>query len=185
MLVRRLYCASCTLGVYSVYTPRRIVGTTFRQSETDNPKLHALSKIFEKILTLRQILKNATTPHEFQFAMRISAMMRTTETKYAASLPAALRTISILFFDQPRSHNLHFLRIVDSDCNALVCSDEMFCRAALFLPKTRLVVADCNLLFVIVLFPVSVLHRVFLSCLNHRKRELQMNLRPSFCSSVR
>ena len=49
---------------------------------------------------------------------------------------------------------------------------------ASFLPRIRLVVADifvkhCNLLFVIVLFPISVLHGVFLSCLNHQMRELQ------------
>ena len=93
------------------------------------------------------------------------------------------------FVDQQRSHNLHFLRIADSDFDAFVCSDELVCRGALFPPFSRVVVADslvrhCNLLFVIVLFPLSVLHEVFLSCLNHRMRELQVNLRPSFCSSV-
>ena len=31
---------------------------------------------------------------------------------------------------------------------------------------------------------MSALHKVFLSCLNHRMRELQMNIRPNFCSSV-
>ena len=69
-------------------------------------------------------------------------MMRTTKTKYAASLPAALYTISILFSDQQRSHNLHFIRITDSDFDAFVCSGELVCRAALFPPYTRLVVAD-------------------------------------------
>ena len=69
-------------------------------------------------------------------------MMRTTKTKYAAGLPAALRTISILFSDQQRSHNLHFLRTAASDFDAFVCFDELVCRAALFLPFTRLVVAD-------------------------------------------
>ena len=121
------------------------------------------------LTALRQILKNATTRNS-NFAMRSSAMMRTTKTKYAAGLPAALYTISILFSDQPRSHILHVLRIVDSDFDVFVCSDELVKRAALFRPLTCLVVADilvkhCNLLFVIVLFPTSVLHRVFLSCL--------------------
>ena len=120
-------------GVYSVYTPRRIVGTTFRQSET---------ACFKKSLTaLRQASKNATTMNS-NFAMRNSAMMRTTKTKYAAGFPAALCTISILFSDQQRSHNLHFLRIADSDFEPFVCSDEVVRRTALFPPYTRLVVAD-------------------------------------------
>ena len=63
-------------------------------------------------------------------------MMRTTKTKYAAGFPAALCTISILFSHQQRNDNLHFLRIADSDFDAFVC------RAALFPPYTRLVVAD-------------------------------------------
>ena len=71
-----------------------------------------------------------------------SAMMKTTKAKYAAGLPAALCTISILFSDQQRSHNLHSVRIADPDFDAFVCSDELVCRAALFLPYTRLVVAD-------------------------------------------
>ena len=123
------------------------------------------------------------------FAMKNSAMMRTTKTKYAAGFSAALCTISILFSDQEGSHNLHFLRVADTDFDAFVCSDGLVCRTALFPQFTRFVVADnlvrhCNLLFVIVLIPMSVLPTVFLSCLNHRMRELQMNLRPSLCSSV-
>ena len=50
-------------------------------------------------------------------------MMKSTKTKYAAGLPAALYTISIMFSDQPRSHNLHFLRIVDTDFDVFVSSD--------------------------------------------------------------
>ena len=69
-------------------------------------------------------------------------MMKTTETKYAAGLPAALCTMPILFSDQQHNHNLHFLRIADSDFDAFVCSDELVCRAALLPPYTRLVVAD-------------------------------------------
>ena len=63
-------------------------------------------------------------------------------------------------------------------------------RAASFLPHACLAVADIfvkhyNFLFVVVLFPISVLHRVFLSCLNHQTRELQVNSRrPSFGSSL-
>ena len=77
--------------VYSVYTPRRFVGTTFRQSET------ACSVKKKSLTALRQVLKNATTINS-NFAMRNSAMMRTTKTKYAAGLLAALCTTSILFF---------------------------------------------------------------------------------------
>ena len=47
-----------------------------------------------------------------------------------------------MFSDQQRNHYLHFLRIVDSDFDAFVCSDELVCRAALFPPFSRLVVAD-------------------------------------------
>ena len=61
---------------------------------------------------------------------------------YAAGFPAALCTISILFSDQQRCHNLHFLQIVDSDFDAILCSDELVCRTALFPSYTRLVVAD-------------------------------------------
>ena len=50
-------------------------------------------------------------------------MMRKTKTKYAAGLPAALCTISILFSDQQRSHILHVLQIVDSDFDAFVYLD--------------------------------------------------------------
>ena len=121
-------------GVHSVYTPRRIVGTTFRQSETACLKKMSLT-------ALRQALKNATTMIS-NFALRSSAMMRTTKTKYAASFHAAHCTISILFSDQQRSRNLHFLRIADSDFDALVCSDELVCRTALFPSYTRLEVAD-------------------------------------------
>ena len=142
----------------------------------------------KSLTALRQALNNATSMN-CNFAMRNSAMMKSTKMKYSAGLPAALCTNSILFSDQQRSHNLHVLRIADSDFDAFVCSDELVCRTALFPPCTCLVVADilvrhCNLHFVIVLLPMSVLHLVFLSCLNHRMRELQMNLRPSICSSV-
>ena len=37
--------------------------------------------------------------------------------------------------------NPHFLQIADSEFDAFVCSDELVCGAALFPPKTRLVVA--------------------------------------------
>ena len=110
-------------GVYSVYTSRRIVGTTFRQSET-------ACLIFFSLTALRQALKNATTMNS-NFAIRNSAMMRTTKTMYAAGFLAALCTISILFSDQQRNRNLHFLQIADSDFDAFVCSDELVCRAAL------------------------------------------------------
>ena len=116
-------------GVYSVYIPRRIVGTTFQQSETAS------------LTALRQALKNATTMNS-NFAMRNFSMMRTTKTKYAAGFLVALCTFSILFSDQQRSRNLHFLQIADSDFDAFVCSDDLVCRAALFLLYTRLVVAD-------------------------------------------
>ena len=117
----------------------------------------------KSLTALRQALKNATTMNS-NFAMRNSAMMRTTKTKYAAGFPAALCTISILFSDQQGSHNLHFLRIADSDFDAFVCSDELVCRTALFPPKTRLVVA--NILFWlrhnlgVVVAVVEVLHRL-------------------------
>ena len=93
------------------------------------------------LAALRQALKNATTMNS-NVAMRKSTMMKTMKTKCAAGFPAALCTISILFSDQQRSHNLHFLRIADSDVDAFVCSDELVCRAALFTPYTRLVAAD-------------------------------------------
>ena len=122
-------------GVCSVYTPRRIVGTTFRRSET--------ACFWERgwLTALHQASKNATTMNS-SFAMRIAAMMRTTKTKYAAGFPVALCTMSTLFSDQERSHNLHFLRIADSDFDAFVYSDELVCRTAVFPPHTRLVVAD-------------------------------------------
>ena len=67
----------------------------------------------------------------------------TTKTKYAGGLPAALCTISsILSSDQQRSHNLHILRIADSDFDVFVNLAGWVYRAALFLPFTRLVVAD-------------------------------------------
>ena len=97
------------------------------------------------LTALRQALKNATTMNS-NFAMRNRAMMRTTKTKYAAGFPAALCTISILFSDQQRSPNLHFLRVADSDFDAFVCSEELVYRAVLFQPSTRLVVADILLL---------------------------------------
>ena len=71
------------------------------------------------------------------FAMKNSAMMKTTKTKYAATFHAALCNISILFSDQQRSRILHFLRIAESDFDAFVYSDELVCRTALFPPYTR------------------------------------------------
>ena len=104
-----------------------------------NPKLHAFFCFQKKSVTaLRQALKNATTMNS-NFAMRNSAMMRTTKTKYAAGLLAALCTISV---NQQRSHNLHFLRIADSDFDVFVYWDKLVCTAFLFLPYTCLVVAD-------------------------------------------
>ena len=181
-------CASCMLWVCILCTPppRRMVGTAFRQSETRLSCMLCEVKIEKKnhSTALRQIWRNATTmTSSVKWNL---AMMKTTKTKYAAGLRAALYTISIVFSDQQRSHNLHVLRIVDTDFDVFVCSDGWVLRVVLFLPWIRLPVADilekhCNLLFVIVLFPISVLHRVFLSCLNHQMRELQMTLRrPSF-----
>ena len=77
--------------------------------------------------------------HEFQFCHE-EFCHDEDDTKDTAGFPAALCTI--LFPDQQRGHNFHFLRIADSDLDAFVCSDELVCRAALFLPYTRLVVAD-------------------------------------------
>ena len=143
----------------------------------------------KSLTALRQILKNATTMKS-NFLMRNSAMMRTTKTKYAVSL--------LLFIPFPSCFPINNVVIIFTSVELLtriltpfVCSDELVCRAALFVPDTRLVVAvilvkHCNLHFVIVLIPISVLHKVFLSCLNHQVKELQMNLRrPSSCSSVR
>ena len=61
-------------------------------------------------------------------------------------VPAVLCDIFIVFSDQQRSHNLHFLRIADSDFDAFVRSDELVCRTALFPPFSRLVVTN-NLFF--------------------------------------
>ena len=108
-----------------------------------------LDALFKKnsLTALRQALKNATTMNS-NFPMRNSAMMKTTKTKYAAGLPAALYTISILFSDQQRSHILHFLQLVHLDFDAFVYSDGLVCRAALFLPYACLVVADILVLLV-------------------------------------
>ena len=115
-------------GVCSVLPhPRRIVGTTFRQSETACKKM--------SLTALRSALKNATTMNS-NFAMKNSAMMRTTKTKYAAGFPAPLFPISILFSDQQRNHILHFLRIADSDFDACVCS--LVIRDILFLLRHNL-----------------------------------------------
>ena len=194
VLVRRLLYVMHAVGVYSVYTTRRIVGTAFRQSGTPLSCMLCESNILfwkkKKTFTAHHhILKNATTKNSI-FAKRNSAMMKTTKTKFAASLPA-LYTTSILSSDQSRSHNLHVIRIVNTDFDVFVCSGGSVYRAVLLLPWTRLAVADilvehCGLLFVIVLFPISVLHRLFLSCLNHQMKELQTNLRrPSSWSSLR
>ena len=67
-----------------------------------------------ELAALHQILKNDTTKNS-NFAMRNSAMMRTKKTKYATRLPAALCTIFHPVSDLQRSHNLHLLRIADSD----------------------------------------------------------------------
>ena len=74
---RPLMTASiASFGVYDVYTPRRIVGTTFQQSE------NAIFFFYKKSLTaLRQTLKNATTLTS-NFPMRNSAMMTTTRTRF-------------------------------------------------------------------------------------------------------
>ena len=93
------------------------------------------------LTAFRQALKNATTMNS-NFAMKNSAMMRTTRTKCAAGLPAALCAISILVSDQQRGHNFHFLRIAYPDFDVFDCSDESVCRAVLFPTRTRLVVAD-------------------------------------------
>ena len=94
-------------------------------------------------------------------------MMRTTKTKYAAGLRAALNTISILFSDQPRSHNLYILRIGDSYFDAFVCSDDSVCRAALFLRYTCLEVAD---ILVLLLHNLGVVVEV-LETLQHLSRD--------------
>ena len=107
-------------GVYSAYTPRRIVGTVFWQSETACSK-----KKREKSFTaLDQVLRNATMMNS-NFSSRNSAMMRTTRTKYAAGLPAAPKTISILFFCLQCNRILHFLRIADTDFDVVDCLDRL------------------------------------------------------------
>ena len=122
-------------GVYSVYTP------------PSNCRYHVpairncMLKMFWSLTALRQAFEECHH-QEFQFCHEEFCHDETTKTKYAADLPAALRTISILSSDQQRTHNLYFLRIADSDFDAFVCSDELVCRAALFPPYTRLVVAD-------------------------------------------
>ena len=90
------------VGVYSVYTSRGIAGTTFRPSETRLSET-ACSVKKMSLTVLRQILKNATTMNS-NFAIKNSAMIKTTKTRYAASFPAAFCTISILFSDQQRGH---------------------------------------------------------------------------------
>ena len=57
-------------------------------------------------------------------------MMRTTKTKYAAGLPAAPYTSSILFFGRQRNRILHFLRIAGTDFDFVVCLDGLACRTA-------------------------------------------------------
>ena len=82
---------------------RRTVGTTFRQSET------ACFVFFSKksqLTALRQTLQDATTMNS-NFAMRNSAMMRTTKTKYAASLPAALQSRREVPWKAPSSVRAH------------------------------------------------------------------------------
>ena len=67
----------------------------------DQAKRHC-KKTKMSLTAPRQVLKNDTTGNA-NFAMRNSATMKTTKTKYAASLPAALYIISILFSDQQHS----------------------------------------------------------------------------------
>ena len=94
-------------------------------------------------------------------------MMKTTKTKYAEGLPAALQTISILFSDHQRSHILHFLQIVDSGFDTFVYSDGLECGAALFLPCACLVVAD---ILVLLLHNLGVVVEV-VEILQHLSRE--------------
>ena len=110
-------------GVHSVQTSGRVVGTTFRQSETVGLlKNHPL---------LRQAPKNATTINS-NFAIRNCAMMRTTNMKFLTSfLPA-----------EQRVHNLHFLQNADPDFDEFVWLDALFCRTTLFPTFTRLAIVD-------------------------------------------
>ena len=84
-------------GVYSVNTP-----CVHTPSNCRCYVLAIRNCMLEKnmsLTALRQALKNATTMNS-NFAMRNSAMMRTTKTKYAAGFPAALCTVSTLCSDQ-------------------------------------------------------------------------------------
>ena len=124
------------VGVYSVYTHRRIVGTTFRQSET------ACSvTIFEKIINVTHCSSSDFEEyhhHEFQFCHEEFLHDEDDEDEVCGRFPCC----SLYHFHQQCSHNLHFLRIADSEFDAFVCSAEWVCGAALFLPYTSLVVAD-------------------------------------------
>ena len=81
-----------------------------------------------------------------------------------------MRQVSLLLFISfpscfpinPRGHNLHFLRIVDSDFDACVCLDGMVCRAALFPPYTRLVVDDILVLLLRNLGVVEILQQLLM-----------------------
>ena len=131
------HCWGC---VCLVYTPRRIVGSTFRRSET-GCFWGADSNV------VNQAGKYSTTMNS-SFGMTISAMMRSTKTKYAASFPDELfAPFHILFFRSRHVFDASILIHISfdtthSDFDAFVYSDELVCRTALFPPHTRLVVAD-------------------------------------------
>ena len=129
--------------------------------------MHAVSVYSVRTPHIELSVPRSRNPGNSNFSMKNSSMMKTTKTKYAAGLPAALYTISILFSDQQRSHNLHFFRIVDSDFDALVCSDELVYRAVLFLPFACLVVAD---ILVLLLLDLGVVVEV-VEILQHLSRE--------------
>ena len=113
-------CILCTLPV-ELSVPR-----------SGNPKLHAKKK--KSLTALRHALKNTTTMNS-NFAMRNSAVMRTTKTKYAAGFPAAHCTMSFLCFDHQRSRILQLFRIAETDFDAFIYSDGLACRTPLFPPK--------------------------------------------------
>ena len=110
-----------------------------------NPKLHALFK--KMSLTAPSSGFEECHHHEFHFCHEEFWHDEDDEDEVCGRSPCcSVSTISILFSDQQRSHNLHFLRVADSEFDAFVCSDELVFRAALCLPYTRLVAADILLL---------------------------------------
>ena len=124
VLVRKLYCSLCTLRVCILCSPPIKLSVL----RSINPQMHAEKRMSPT--ALRQALKNATTMNS-NFAMRNSAKMRTTKTKYAADFPAALCTISILFFRSTNvNHNLHFellIRILTHLFARMNLSVELLC----------------------------------------------------------